>query len=165
MQRYIIDGYNVIYADPALRREMLADSRRGRDALLALLREWVGRRDVDVTVVFDGAGAARSHASAVPGRLRVVYSRRGRRADDVIVETVRRDPNPRGIIVVSSDEADIGRAVRDAGARTLGAGTFLGRLSRGARVHDGAGEGGEKPTHIDVDYWLRQFEKRRDDGA
>ncbi len=165
MQRFIIDGYNVIYADPALRREMLAESRRGREALISLLEEWIGRRAVQVTVVFDGAGALRSDERAGSGRLRVVYSRRGERADDVIVDMVRRHENPRELIVVSSDETDIGRAVRDCGARTLGAGAFLSRLSRGARVETGEEDGGEKPSHIDVEYWLRQFEKRRERDA
>jgi len=162
VQEVIVDGYNVIYADPELRRAMLRQPQSARERLATLLARYARERDIRVTLVFDGARPSSDSRSEVPGRLQVVFSRAGQSADDLILSMVRHHPNARAVIVVSSDETDIGRSARDLGAQVLGAGTFFTRISRATRAGDNAGEmDGEKPTEIDVDYWIRQFEKRR----
>jgi len=141
---------------------MLRDPQCARDRLVELLGRYARERLVRVTLVFDGAGPATSTAVEVPGRMQVVFSRSGQTADDLILAMVRAHANPRSLIVVSSDETDIGRVARELGARVMGAGAFFTRISRGqAPGRREAGGHDEKPGEIDVDYWLRQFEKRR----
>jgi predicted RNA-binding protein with PIN domain len=159
MQKIIVDGYNVIHADPDLVREAGRAMESARGALLGRLRAYIASRQVQVTVVFDGAGGMVDAESLVPGRLQVLYSASGQSADEVIVETLRRHPNPREYIVVTSDMADIGRAVRAVGATVMPSAAFLERLATTDEPAQAPPAAGEKPepSADDVDYWLRRF--------
>jgi predicted RNA-binding protein with PIN domain len=158
MQKIVIDGYNVIHADPALRREASKGMEGARAALLGRLRVYIADKDVQITVVFDGAGGMVDAESVVPGRLQVLYSASGQSADALIVSTLHEHPNPREYIVVTSDMADIGRAVGAAGAVVMSSPEFLERLD-GPRSAATAPAGEEKPhpSEQDVDYWLEKF--------
>jgi predicted RNA-binding protein with PIN domain len=104
MRRIIVDGYNVIKCDEHLQhlqRQSLGAARRG---LIARLCEAQRLRCDDVTVVFDGwqAGAGYQSATREQG-IRVVYSPRGERADEVIKRLVAGSPDPAAVVVVSND--------------------------------------------------------------
>lgn len=167
MQKIIIDGYNLIHADARLRRESDRGMDAARTSLVRRLRTYIARKDVQVTLVFDGAGGLVDAEPVVPGRLQVLYSASGQTADELIVRTLREHPNPREYIVVTSDMADIGRAAGAAGATVMTSPEFLARLSaydsaRPAGAGDDAeqdGDGEEKPapSEEDVDYWLDRF--------
>lgn len=161
MQKIIVDGYNVIHADPRLQKKMAAGgTERAREGLIARIRAYIAARDVRVTVVFDGRGGLTDAEPVVPGRLQVIYSARGQSADDVIVETLHAASNPREFIVVTSDMADIGRSVSALGAKVMPSPAFLDRMRRTAR---GAPEApAPADPEVDVDYWLEQFRKDRD---
>lgn len=163
MQKIIVDGYNVIHADPALRRSSTSEMRRARVELIERIREYLDEKDVQVTVVFDGAGVIVDTEPVIPGRLQVVYSASGQSADEFIVTTLNAYANPREYIVVTSDMADIGRSVRAMGAHVMSSSRFLERLAGGGAdgvVRDNANEHG---TPGDVDYWLEKFERREED--
>lgn len=166
MQKIIVDGYNVIHADADLVRESGRSMEAAREALLARIRAYIESRQVRVTVVFDGAGGMVDAEARVPGRLQVLYSAAGQSADEVIVETLHGHPNPREFIVVTSDMADIGRAVGAVGATVMASPEFLARLAGrgGDEVPTSAAGGREKPepSPDDVDYWLGKFGKSGD---
>jgi predicted RNA-binding protein with PIN domain len=131
-----------------------------RRELISRLSAYLSRKDVQITVVFDGAGGLVDSEPLVPGRLQVLYSAAGQSADEVIVATLESHANPREFIVVTNDMADIGRAVRSVGANVMASAEFLARVGGthgeapgwNARV-------GEKPdpSEDDVEYWLRKF--------
>lgn len=102
----IIDGYNLLFSSGLV--EQPGGLEELREELLGLLKRYQAARPHRMTVVFDGTRGARdSSERRHGGRLRVVFSRRGETADDVIVKRVARlGPET---VVVSSD-----RAVRDA---------------------------------------------------
>jgi predicted RNA-binding protein with PIN domain len=163
MQKIIIDGYNLIHADPGLRRTAARAMDEARRSLLERVRAYLSERRVQVTVVFDGAGGLVDAEALVPGRLQVLYSAGGQTADEVIVETLESHPNPRQYIVVTSDMADIGRRVRAIGAVVMPSSEFLGRMAGpGTAGRDEGVAGGHRsekpdPAGEDIDYWLRQF--------
>ena len=162
MQKIIIDGYNVIHADPRLQKKLAGGGlERAREGLLARIRAYLEERDVSVTVVFDGRGGLSVAEAIVPGRLQVVYSASGQTADEVIVESLHRAANPREFIVVTSDMADIGRSVRAIGAEVMLSPAFLARIKRAKPGQTGAPA--PQDPEVDVDYWLEQFGKGRDD--
>ncbi len=114
----LVDGYNVsMLGWPDID---LADQRR---ALLDAVENLARRVGADLTVVFDGA---RVVGAAAEGRrvVRVVYSSDGATADDVIRDEVARLPAGRAVVVVTND-AEIVRDVRAAGANTLTSEQFL----------------------------------------
>jgi hypothetical protein len=102
--RFLIDGYNLLFALGLLRKQMGARAleRARAELLLWLHRAHVGRAG-QVTVVFDGRGAREQlEAVQAENEMRVLFAV-GRSADDFIEEMIRRDADPRKLTVVSSD--------------------------------------------------------------
>jgi predicted RNA-binding protein with PIN domain len=137
--RWLVDGYNVIGADPALAGAKERGMPAARSALLQRIREAEHRCGDPFTVVFDGDVAPGPTAST--GRIEVRFSRPPRTADDVIMELVRQ--LGAGAIVVTSDNK-IQNAARRAGAAAVASERFLAAL-------DGLAAAGESEDDEDED--------------
>lgn len=165
-QKLLIDGYNVVYADDAMRRVACRDLERARGLLISALEEYLAGRRVEATVVFDGRGRFTDAEVVVPGALQAVFSPAGQSADELILKTLREAANPRAYIVVTSDMKDIGGTARSMGCEVIGSRRFLERIGVD---RDGA-VGPEPPDRPDngrvedVDFWLRKFEESGEDG-
>lgn len=159
-QKIVVDGYNVIYTDDALRKTAAANIERSRKKLVAMLAAYLSNKDLRVTVVFDGRGGLPDTEAAIPGKLEVVYSARYQTADELIVAMIKASPNPRSHIVVTSDRAHIRPAVAEIGCAVIESKDFLERI-RGKKTGGGRGDGDEKPRggSDDMDYWLDRFER------
>jgi predicted RNA-binding protein with PIN domain len=117
----IVDGYNVTKtAWPELSLE------RQRDRLLGGLAPLAARSGAEVTVVFDAADMTVRPLVNRPRGVRVLYSKSGVIADDVIRDLVAAEPRGRPVVVVSSDQ-EVARDVARAGAR-VAASPALSRL-------------------------------------
>ena len=160
-QKIVVDGYNVIYADDALRKTAVKDIERSRKKLVAMLEAYLSNKDLRVTVVFDGRGGLADEEAAVPGKLQVVYSARYQTADDLIIAMVKASPNPRSHIVVTSDRAHIRPAVSEIGCAVIESKDFLERIRAKKTGKRGRGGDDEKPRggSDDMDYWLDRFER------
>jgi predicted RNA-binding protein with PIN domain len=162
MQKLVLDGYNLIYADPELKQISKSSLESARRRLVNRLTGYLQTKNVQLTVVFDGHGGITDVAVEIPGRLQLLYSPAGQTADDVILEILESSTNPREFVVVTSDMADIGRAARAMGASVIPSPEFLSRLGR--RLRDATSEPEEAGTD-DVDYWLRRFDEDDRDGS
>lgn len=142
----IVDGDNLLGTWPGRRR-----SDGERRTLAFELHRWARERGKRVVVVFDGVAPPGTTA----GR-DVLWSGAGRRADDVIVERLRRERDPRGWTVVTSDRA-LGDRCRHLGARAQRSDRFRPELTSESAA--------EKPDHEpDVEGWLQIFgESEADD--
>jgi predicted RNA-binding protein with PIN domain len=120
----VVDGYNVTkrgFADISLEQQ--------RKRLVNGLGGLAAQTQAEVTVVFDGA--ERVHGlPPTPRGVRVLFSRKGETADDLIRRLVRAEPAGRPIVVISSDR-EVADGVRRHGAYPLGSDALLRRLSRG----------------------------------
>lgn len=129
--RWVLDGYNVIRRDPALRAREAESLETGRSALLAVVAG-IARRTADsFTIVFDGARPGGGTPS--PGRVQVLFSRPPESADDVLrrlAATLRE-----GGVVVTSDRV-VQTAARRCGATAVGAEAFLEAIGRHDEVRD-----------------------------
>ena len=98
----IIDGYNLIRQSVELRRYERKGLEAGRNALLARLTEYGKIKNHQITVVFDGiqSGWAEEGRDRA-GRINIIYSRHGEKADDVIKRLAAHSGEE--IVVVSSD--------------------------------------------------------------
>jgi len=121
--RWLIDGYNVIRRDPDLRAHEAEGLEAGRAALLRLVARAARESGDEFSVVFDGARVTGPPPS--PGRVRVVFSRPPRTADDELIRLARE--HGAGAVVVSSDRK-IQDAARRARCPVLSAEDFLHRL-------------------------------------
>lgn len=119
----VADGYNVTKRGFG---EMSLEQQRKR--LITGLGGLAAQTGAEVTVVFDGA--ERMHGlPPAPRGVRVLFSRKGETADDLIRRLVRAEPAGRPVVVVSSDR-EVADGVRRHGAYPLGADSLLRRLSR-----------------------------------
>ncbi len=120
--RLLVDGYNVTKTTwPTLSLEAQ------RTRLLTLLAGLVARTNAETTVVFDAAESEARPVVASPRGVRVVFSPTGVIADDVLRELVDAEPAGR-VVVVVTDDRELGGDVRRSGARVVGPGA-LTRMS------------------------------------
>jgi len=119
----VVDGYNVTkkgYGELSLEQQ--------RSRLVNGLGGVAAQTGAEVTVVFDGAERVHGLPPA-PRGVRVLFSRKGETADELIRRLVRAEPAGRPVVVVSSDR-EVADGVRRHGAYPLGAGALLRRLAR-----------------------------------
>jgi predicted RNA-binding protein with PIN domain len=119
----IVDGYNVTKTGFG---EISLEQQRGR--LVSGLGGLAAQTRAEVTVVFDGADRLVGLPPA-PRGVRVLFSRKGETADELIRRLVRAEPAGRPIVVISSDR-EVADGVRRHGAYPLSSGTLLRRLAR-----------------------------------
>jgi predicted RNA-binding protein with PIN domain/protein-tyrosine-phosphatase len=119
----VVDGYNVTkrgFGDIPLEQQ--------RNRLVKELSGLAAQTGAEVTVAFDGAD--RVHGlPAGPRTVRVLFSRKGQTADDLIRRLVRAEPDGRPVVVVSSDR-EVADSVRRSGAYPTSADALLRRLAR-----------------------------------
>lgn len=85
----IVDGYNVIRRDAGLARLEARSLELARDVLIDRLNAHPSLRADQITLVFDAARGDRDFQQVErKGRVRIVYSRRGETADEVIKRLV-----------------------------------------------------------------------------
>ncbi|MDF3288551.1 NYN domain-containing protein [Streptomyces sp. RB6PN23] len=121
----VVDGYNVTKTGyPTLPLE------KQRLRLLGGLAVLAAQTGAEVTCVFDGAELAAPVLLAPPRGVRVLFSKPGETADELIRRLVRAEPPGRPVVVVSADR-EVADGVARAGARPVSSTLLLRRLARG----------------------------------
>ncbi|MEU5539444.1 NYN domain-containing protein [Streptomyces sp. NPDC020362] len=119
----VVDGYNVTktgYPQMPLEKQRLR--------LLGQLSTLAAQTGAEVTCVFDGAELAAPVLLAPPRGVRVLFSKPGVTADELIRQLVRAEPPGRPVIVASTDR-EVADGVARAGARPVASAVLLKRLS------------------------------------
>jgi len=119
----VVDGYNVTktgYGDLPLETQ--------RFRLLGGLGGLAARTGAEVTCVFDGAERL-PIAPAAPRGVRLLFSRAGQTADELVRRLVRAEPAGRPVVVVSSDR-EVADGVRRSGAHPVHSEALLRLLDR-----------------------------------
>lgn len=120
----VVDGYNVTKTGyPAMPLE------KQRLRLLGGLAALAAQSGAEVTCVFDGADLDMPVLLAPPRGVRVLFSKAGETADELIRRLVRAEPPGRQIVVVSADR-EVADGVAKAGARPVASVLLLKRLAR-----------------------------------
>jgi predicted RNA-binding protein with PIN domain len=124
MTHVLVDGYNVTKTGyPALSLEAQ------RTRLLGGLGALAARTQAEVTVVFDGATGAVPVKLPAPRGVRLLFSRTGETADEVLRRLAQHEPRGRPVVVVSSDR-EVADGVREAGATAVPSLALLRLLDR-----------------------------------
>ena len=119
----LVDGYNVTKTGFA---EISLEAQRSR--LISAMAGLAAQTGAEVTVVFDGA--ERMVGMPPPPRgVRVLFSRKGTTADELIRQLVRAEPPGRPVVVISSDR-EVADGVRRHGAYPLSSATLIRRIAR-----------------------------------
>jgi len=151
---FLIDGHNLIGQTPGWQLTDPEDEQR----LIARLRQYLGRLGKQGVVVFDhGPQFHRGARRLTTGRLTIIFAAASQTADEVIIQRLARERNPRGITVVTSDQA-LARAARHYGATVMAAHVFARQML--------APPSSPRPketglTAEEAEHWLVEFKRRR----
>jgi predicted RNA-binding protein with PIN domain len=144
----LIDGYNLLHASgvfPATSTSPTLENARLAllDFLAASLAEkLVGR----TTVVFDAANAPPGLPREWTHRgLAVRFARRGGSADELLEELIAAAPDPRNLLVVSSDHR-VQRAARQRGASFADSESWHRQLTADIAARSRPSQAGDKPA-------------------
>ena len=150
---YLIDGHNLIGQTPGL---SLADADDERQ-LVDLLRAYLVRTRKKGTVIFDNGqpGGSGNWSNNV---LEVVFARAPRSADDLIRQRLQSDHNPRGLTVISGDQA-VAHAAQAVHAQVQSAADFARQMIRYPPALQKKQDGLTKDEVLE---WERLFKKKRD---
>lgn len=128
VRHIIVDGYNVIRADPRLQSFERDRLEIARDVLVRTLGSSPRLARDQITVVFDGTGGSRAHVHGHSvGRVRIVYSARGQTADDVIIREAAALVG-RGQVIVVTNDGEVRDRCRMEGCDVSGSENLLGQL-------------------------------------
>lgn len=123
----IIDGYNVIRQSPELLRYEKEELEKGRAMLLKKLIAYQRVKPHAITVIFDGwrEGDFFEHRER-EGGIKVIFSRRGEKADEVIKRTIAQGKGE--LVVVVTSDRELGYACAAKGCAVVSAKEFLARM-------------------------------------
>ncbi|MGI8824700.1 MAG: NYN domain-containing protein [Chloroflexota bacterium] len=128
MRYILVDGYNVIRADPRLQALESVSLERARTVLVQTLASSPRLVGDEIVVVFDGTGGTRTHVHVHRhGRVLMLFSARGQSADDVIVAQAQQ-LSRRGKVVVVSNDVDVRENSRANGAEVSGSENLLTQM-------------------------------------
>jgi hypothetical protein len=159
--RYLIDGYNLLFALGLLTKQTRREAvEPARLRLLDFLHERFGGDAAQVAVVFDAARAPRHTPAEEYHRGVHVYHALADEADDLIEELIRREPSPQGLTVVSDDRR-LRESARRGGCGVLRCLDFVERIAFPAAPPEAPpGERPAKPelpSPRETEEWLREF--------
>jgi predicted RNA-binding protein with PIN domain len=168
METILIDGYNLLHKDPALKKLAGRSLEQAREELLDRLAAYRSG-DVAIVVVFDGREQRGTHGARRRPGVEARFSRPPLSADQVILDMIAGERRRASLLVVTSDAKDIGRSARAEGVRWISSEAFFRRLA-GGRKPKGQRRGerqDEKPAAVaasEIDYWIKKFDRGSTDG-
>jgi hypothetical protein len=152
----IIDGHNLIGKMKSISLSDPEDEAK----LVASLARNLQFSERKAIVIFD-SGAGGGHTPPPRGpKIQVKFAPVGGSADSIIMDMIRRDPNPKGLTIVSSDN-EIRQCARARRAKLVSAEDFAEQLESGPERPTRRRGKDDSPADIDVKEWLEYFEQGR----
>ncbi len=122
MERLVVDGYNIIHAWPSLKRLLGVSLEAARDKLIERLSVYGLVTGAEVTVVFDShQSASRANAEQLVEGVRVIFTRRGHSADQVIERIAYEATGAGGVVTVATSDHSQSDMVRGMGGAVISA--------------------------------------------
>ena len=105
--RILVDGYSLLHAWRDLAPAEPRHSARAREALIHVLTQYADSIGTPITLFFDGSGAPKDTPETIsPDSLEIVFSRKGKTADDLIERTAFRLKPHGEALAVTNDYAE-----------------------------------------------------------
>ena len=100
----LVDGYNIIHTDAALKALAETSLELARDKLIHILQNYKGQRKYEVIIVFDAHLLKNSLGEIMEhGNITVIYTREAETADNYIERTSRQLTAAYDVTVATSD--------------------------------------------------------------
>jgi len=144
--KLIIDGYNLLFADkrisgslPGTKQLQSLHNNKSitwledaRERVIALVENYNRSRKDEITIVFDGSANLRADSQRIKALLqnsgiKIIFSGDKGNADDLIIQLVQHEPNPRQVSVITSDNY-IKDHTKPTGATIIDSVNFISKL-------------------------------------
>lgn len=102
MQHFIIDGYNVIHAIPALKKTLAHNAASARELFIHSVAQLTHQKKFRCTIVFDGVAPADFSKQSPPAPVHVLYSS-PLTADAKIKQMIEQSKKRSLLVIISSD--------------------------------------------------------------
>ena len=157
-QKILIDGYNLLYQFPELRRRLERNGTQARDMLISYLASYTAQKNLVVRVVFDGDKHIAGLTKVKQG-IKVIFSKYTEDADFVIKRMIKKSGRNSDLLVVSSDK-EIENYAKSRGIKTILSERFARNI--GEELSVGIREKyGTQLTQKEVKEWLQLFREGR----
>lgn len=157
----IIDGYNLMYQFPELRKWMERDLEAARSSLIDRLADHAEKTQTRITVVFDGDERTQDPFDSVP-RVKVVFSQIPDTADHLIQDMIDDIDDPSEWGIVSSDNEIVDHA-RIRGIATAPSNSFAYNASE-TPSHESEKKYKHAMTEDELEEWMQLFKDGNQSG-
>ncbi len=98
----LIDGYNLLFQNPELRKILERDLEKARRILIDQLEEYAGKNNLHILIVFDGDDKI-NPCDESKSRVEVCFSESPEKADPLIKRLLKKTKKNHDFTVVTSD--------------------------------------------------------------
>jgi len=154
-QSIVIDGYNLIYQFPELRRMLERDREGARKGLLVRLGSYAYEKNVQIVVVFDGDDRLMRKPESYSG-IRVIFSKLPEKADPVIKKMI--EEHRQGDLTVVSSDQEIAGYARLYGIRAVSSRQFAYKVFK-ARKQEAEKKYDHSLSPEELEEWLHIFRR------
>lgn len=112
----LIDGYNLLFQFPELRRQIERDLEGARERLLDSVSVYAAKKQTETLVVFDGDGKERTEIRR-RSCVKVIFSKPPQKADPLIKKILSEKKPDWDLVLITSDH-EIARFARLCGVRS-----------------------------------------------
>jgi predicted RNA-binding protein with PIN domain len=153
MQHYIIDGYNVIHAIPALKKTLAHNAESSRELLIHSVSQLTHKKKFRCTIVFDGTAPENSLRQSAHAPVHVIFSFPF--SADAKIKTMIEQSKQRPKLVIISSDREILNFAKACSCQTYTSKYFANLLSEGDEIIT---EKSDIPlSSTQVDEWLKIF--------
>ncbi len=100
--KLLVDGYNLLFQNPELRKVLERDLEEARKLLIDQLEEYAGKKNIRILVVFDGDIKVNTRDES-RSRIDVCFSKSPEKADPLIKRLLEKTNKKKDLTVVTSD--------------------------------------------------------------
>jgi predicted RNA-binding protein with PIN domain len=158
----IIDGYNLIKANPDIFSRMI-DLESQRLHLQKILRSAPALYGQEILIVFDGTSDYNLPQAEKKSRMQVIFSGKAKEADEVIQDLIRKRAPSNELLIVSSDQA-IQNTAKDHRVASITSREFwkslLGTQVETSRTSEDSMSADRQLSEKEVQDWLKIFKDR-----
>jgi len=156
-QLIIIDGYNYILRQKSIPKGDDSILWQAREEFIRQIIAFRGNKRINITIVFDGQdlkGLTKVHR---PQGIKILFSKAPQKADPLIIKLIEKSPQPRNIILVTSDRS-LANLARSVGCTIWSSEALAGKLPQPDLETEYKYKFNTTLTPDEVEEWMKIFE-------
>ena len=153
--KIIIDAWNVIWKIPILSHMIPDKLEQVRSKFNMIIKNYYSGKNVDYRIIYDGQPFIYSELNKQNPN--ISFSCNPEKADDVIVNFIKKQHSPKDWTVITSDRHLAHRA-KNIGAQILSTESFIVKINKFPIKKKNSGKTDPQVKKEDISYWLNKFD-------